>query len=123
MRKKHLLLLVMVVSLLFNVIFVLIDSSTGSTDTSWMFVDLGPAGVQDSYFGRAPALESPIGLIGDIPGLFSMYRGNPLQNGDWNVPKSGAGLEILQLAVLFGIIPLVLVLILGRRSYGYTKTQ
>lgn len=123
MRKKHLLLLVMLLSLAFNVGFIIYQVSGVNDNASWIFPELGPAVIQDSYYGRAPGLESPIGLIGDIPGLYSMYRGNPLQTGDWGIPGVSPSVEILILAIAFALVPIVVVVALGRRSYGSSKTQ
>ena len=89
----------------------------------WLFPELGPAVIQDSGLGRSPALESPFGIIGDIPGCYSLYDGNPLQHVDVGSPKQSSDMEIVILAIVFAIIPLTGVLILGRRSYGATKTQ
>ncbi|MDF1538281.1 MAG: hypothetical protein P1Q69_05215 [Candidatus Thorarchaeota archaeon] len=123
MRKIHLLLLVLLLSLTFNVGFIIYHVSEVSDNASWMFPELGPAVIQDSYYGRAPGLESPIGLIGDIPGLYSMYRGNPLQAGAWNIPGVSPNGEIVAMAIAFALIPIIIVVALGRRSYGSSKTQ
>jgi hypothetical protein len=84
---------------------------------------LGPAVIQDSNLGRAPALESPFGLIGDLPGLYSIYHGNPLQGSEEISVVPTQNSEMLLFALLFGIVPVILVLFLGRRSYGSSKTQ
>lgn len=123
MRKKHLLLLVLFLSLAFNFGFIIYHVSGVGDNVAWIFPDLGPAVIQDSYYGRAPGLESPIGLIGDIPGLYSMYRGNPLQTGDWDIPGVSPSGEIVILAIAFALIPIIIVVALGRRSYGSSKTQ
>ncbi len=123
MQKKHLILLVMLISLAFNTIFVISLSFNSRTETSWIFPELGPAVVQDSNYGRAPGLESPFGLIADIPGLYSIYHGNPLQNTGGGYSNQNPEAEIILLAFLFGVVPITLVLILGRRSYGSSKTQ
>jgi hypothetical protein len=110
--------------------------TAGSGGQAWLFPELGPAVMQDSYFGRSPGLESPFGIIGDLPGGYSLYSGNPLQTiPDWDFSEwfvgqvgfalgaSGVDLEPIIMAVLFGLVPLALVLLLGRKSYGSTKTQ
>ncbi len=123
MRKKHLLLSELLLSLAFNVGFITYHATGASGSVSWIFPELGPAVIQDSYYGRALGLESPIGLIGDIPGLYSMYRGNPPQTGDWDIPGVSPNGEILIIAIAFALIPTIIVVALGRRSYGSSKTQ
>ncbi|MHA1905890.1 MAG: hypothetical protein ACW98Y_01230 [Candidatus Thorarchaeota archaeon] len=123
MRKKHLIIIVMLCTLAFNSICILTLSINRQTESSWIFPDLGPAVVQDSYYGRAPALESPYGPIGDIPGLYSIYHGNPLQGTDGGFVTLSPITEMILLALLFGIVPIIIVLFLGRRSYGSSKTQ
>jgi hypothetical protein len=103
---------------------------------SWPFFDLGPAVIQDSFYMRAPGLESPYGIIGDIPGGYSLYTGNPLQTGpaenltgfldfqeNWMVSYANYSISTIVVAILFAAIPLFAIVILGRRSYGSTKTQ
>ena len=91
--------------------------------------------MQDSYYIRAPGLESPYGMIGDIPGGYPLYSGNPLQSGspenltdsidsvDWQFTAPALDMNTVLLAISFAIVPVALILILGRRSYGSTKTQ
>ena len=88
--------------------------------------------MQDSYYFRAPGLESPYGIIGDIPGGYPLYYGNPLQSylpenlTDSSNPmdlQSSFDMNAVLLAISFAVIPVALILILGRRSYGSTKTK
>ena len=91
--------------------------------------------MQDSYYIRAPGLESPYGMIGDIPGGYPLYSGNPLQADapenptnssdliDWQFSTSSFDMNAVLLAISFAVIPVALILILGRRSYGSTKTK
>jgi hypothetical protein len=103
---------------------------------NWPFFDLGPAVIQDSFYMRAPGLESPFGMIGDVPGGYSLYTGNPLQTGpsdnltgflgvqdEWLINHPHSDVSIIVLAILFAVIPFIVIIILGRRSYGSTKTQ
>jgi hypothetical protein len=116
-------LIVMLCSLAFNGIFMASLALNPQTEATWIFPDLGPAVVQDSNIGRAPALESPFGLIGNIPGLYSIYHGNPLQGIEGGIVSSYLNVEMILLALVIGIVPISIVLILGRRSYGSSKTQ
>lgn len=92
--------------------------------------------MQDSYSNRAPALESPFGMIGDIPGGYPLYVGCPLQSnppetlspwipscdfGAWNLLTEN--IEMLLTALLISLIPLLVILVLGRKSFGSAKTQ
>ena len=122
MNGKKVILAIIIASISFNIIFITSQISAGS-EIRWLFPELGPAVIQDSGLGRSPALESPFGIIGDIPGCYSLYDGNPLQHVDVGSPKQSSDMEIVILAIVFAIIPLTGVLILGRRSYGATKTQ
>lgn len=106
------------------------DSTVG-----WIFPEHGPAVIQDSYHNRAPGLESPFGMIGDIPGGYSLYSGNPLQSGvhenltnwvngpnQWTLLPPEPDLGPLFVAVALILIPIILVGFLGRKSYGASKT-
>ena len=135
MRKGSLLIVIILLTSAFNIGFLLMSSSTDENTSFWPFYDLGPAIIQDSYYVRAPGLESPFGLIGDIPGGYSLYSGNPLQTyssntSDWIINQEAMGLaeisfgsEQLFLALGFTIIPFIFVIFLGRKSYGATKTR
>jgi hypothetical protein len=91
--------------------------------------------MQDSYYVRSPGLESPYGVVGDIPGGYPIYVGNPLQSSvpdnvtsspnvvGWDYSDATPEMKTLLLAIVFVIAPITLILILGRRSYGSTKTQ
>jgi len=91
--------------------------------------------MQDSYYIRAPGLESPYGMIGDVPGGYPLYSGNPLQAElpgnltdsselpGWQFSSPVPNMNAVLLAITFAVVPIVLILILGRRSYGSTKTQ
>ena len=88
--------------------------------------------MQDSYYIRSPGLESPFGMIGDIPGGYPLYSGNPLQSdipenltdsAEWQFSAPALDMNAVLLAISFAVVPIVLILILGRRSYGSTKTQ
>lgn len=136
MTRRQLLVLLLFASIVFNVLFVIVIGVGNDMHTGWAFADLGPAVIQDSYHDRAPALESPFGVIGDMPGGYSLYSGNPLQSGtshdlsDWiegdspfSVEGSAIGFGYLMLAALFGFVPLVVIIVAGRRSFGSAKTQ
>ena len=128
LRKKWIIPVAIVFSLIFNIGFALTFQSTNQS-SSWPFTDIGPAVMQDSYYIRSPGLESPFGMIGDIPGGYPLYSGNPLQSGspenltDWQFSTPPLDMNAVLLAISFAIVPVVLILILGRRSYGSTKTQ
>ena len=128
MRKKWIIPIVIVLSLIFNIGFALTFQNANHS-SSWPFTDIGPAVMQDSYYIRSPGLESPFGMIGDIPGGYPLYSGNPLQSGspenltDWQFSTPPLDMNAVFLAISFAIVPVVLILILGRRSYGSTKTQ
>lgn len=134
MKKRGIILLAILISLVFNFGFAFVSQNTEHSN-SWLFWDLGPAIIQDSYFIRAPGLESPYGIIGDVPGGYPIYSGNPLQpylqvnlTGtsnpvNWNLATPTFNPIVLILAISFALLPLAVILILGRRSYGSTKTQ
>jgi hypothetical protein len=133
LRKKWIIPVVIAISLVFNFGYALTYQSGESQ--SWLFPDLGPAVMQDSYYIRAPGLESPYGMIGDIPGGYSLYYGNPLHSDlfdnysiaigtlDWHYGVPAPDLSMIFLAIIFAAVPVTLIIILGRRSYGSTKTQ
>lgn len=133
MKKKWIIPIVIVLSLIFNIGIAL--SAQSINHTSWLFTDLGPAVMQDSFYVRSPGLESPYGIVGDIPGGYPIYVGNPLQSNspdnltsssnivDWDYSGSTPEMGTVLLAIVFAIVPITLILILGRRSYGSTKTQ
>ena len=131
LRKKWIIPLVIVISLVFNIGFALTFQNTNQS-SSWPFTDIGPAVMQDSYYIRSPGLESPFGMIGDIPGGYPLYSGNPLQSDipenltdsvGWQFSASVLDMNAVLLAISFAVVPIALILILGRRSYGSTKTQ
>jgi len=134
LRKKWLIPIAIVLSLIFNIGFALTFQNTNQS-SSWLFRDIGPAVMQDSYYIRSPGLESPFGMIGDIPGGYPLYSGNPLQSDspenltvssnliDWQLSAPALGVSEILLAIAFTVVPIVMILILGRRSYGSTKTQ
>lgn len=78
MKKKGIIPLAILISLVFNFGYALVYQNTGQSNP-WPFWDLGPSIVQDSYFVRAPGLESFYGIFGDVPGGYPLYSGNPLQ--------------------------------------------
>jgi len=135
MRRRNLIPIVILLSVVFNIGFAII-SMQDDGGFGWPFFDLGPAVIQDSFYMRAPGLESPFGIIGDIPGGYSLYSGNPLQTGsadnwteflgtleDWGVSIPNYDTSTIVVALLFAIVPILVIIILGRRSYGSTKTQ
>ena len=134
LRRRMLIPIIITISLLFNIGFALAIQNA-SQSSPWVFFDLGPAVMQDSYYIRTPGLESPYGMIGDIPGGYPIYSGNPLQSEQpenftefnenlfWNYAPSTQNMSVLLLALVFAVVPVALILILGRRSYGSTKTQ
>jgi hypothetical protein len=123
LTRKRLLILAMLISLLFNITFITIQVSTERTDSQWMFPELGPAVIQDSVFGRAPALESPIGVIGNLPGALPIYNGNPLQTSNSSTTTRIPDVTGFLVIIILGLAPILFVLIIGRRSYGTSKTQ
>ena len=135
MRKRTLIPIAIICSIAFNVGFVIYHGQ-GNQNVHWLFFELGPAVLQDSFFARAPGLESPFGMIGDIPGGYSLYSGNPLQteylanltgfsdsSEFWIFSPPTFSIQNLIIGLLFAIVPLISIIILGRRSYGSTKTQ
>jgi hypothetical protein len=136
LRRKSLIVLLLAVSLGFNVGFFVLASVSETSTPIWPFAELGPALVQDSYRGRAPTLESPFGMIGDVPGGYSLYAGNALQTKpSHNLTEWISGLEnieflttlpaaeVLVSAVLISLCPLLIVIALGRKSFGSKKTR
>ena len=135
MRRTSVVLL-LVFSSLASAMLLLLGAFINPDVSHWLFPEMGPAVLQDSYLFRAPALESPFGIIGDVPGGYSVYSGSPLvadspsEFADWIY-----GSETLKLAaycpdlsvVLFASVPFILLvavlLLLGRRSYGASKTH
>jgi hypothetical protein len=135
LNKRILILVVFLASCLFNILFLTMTQIQADSDSGWIFPELGPAVIQDSYHNRAPGLESPFGMIGDIPGGYSLYSGNPLQTGvhenltNWVNGPNQIMIQPLQpeIAPLFfsialALIPIILVIVLGRKSYGASKT-
>jgi len=134
LRKKWIIPIIIVISLAFNFGFAFVYQNTDQS-SYWLFTDLGPAVMQDSYYIRAPGLESPYGIIGDIPGGYPLYLGNPLQSDlydnytipieptDWQYGALITDMNAVILAIIFTVVPVALIVILGRRSYGSTKTQ
>jgi len=135
MRKRNMIPIVILLSVVFNFGFAFFIIQ-GNVGINWPFFDLGPAVIQDSFYARAPGLESPYGMIGDVPGGYSLYTGNPLQTGssenltmflgvqeDWIVIYSNYDASTIVAALLFAVVPLLAIVILGRRSYGSTKTR
>ena len=134
MRKRGV-LIVLAISLGFNITFLFFMNAIEMPSADWLFTDLGPALMQDSYQNRAPSLESPFGMIGDLPGGYSFYVGNPLQTGPENlsawilqiepgeIQTPALGFEMMLGALIIALCPLVAVIILGRKSFGVAKTQ
>lgn len=135
MKRSRLIPLVILISVIFNIGFATL-ASNNVDGLDWIFGELGPALLQDSYYSRAPGLETLFGIIGDVPGGYSLYSGSPLQSSDTNAtsalpylaqpwPTFGTGPDasILILSVLFALVPLVSIIVIGRRSYGSTKTR
>ena len=133
MRKKIAIPIIIVMSIIFNIGYAIASQDSNKT-IEWPFSELGPAIMQDSYYVRAPGVESPFGIIGDVPGGYSIYSGSPLQSGPvdrYNDSLSvfnptyrlaSMDLGVIILGVLFAVVPVTLILILGRKSYGSTKT-
>ena len=134
--KRRLLLVVLLLSLSFNIISVMVIQMNAQASSRWPFPEVGPGIMQDSYHDQAPVLESPFGMIGDIPGGYSLYTGSPLQaysdqnvstwietHMPWAIPAITPNIHVVLFAALFAILPLVIVAAVGRRSYGTAKTR
>lgn len=117
----------------FNMVMIFISLQT-SHSPGWWAPELGPSIMQDSYFDRSPGIGTPFGVIGDVPGGYSMYHGNPynsyfeVHDEEFAISMSvnfgniQAGISAFVLiALLFVAIPWLLFWILGGRSYGASK--
>ncbi|MFX0108815.1 MAG: hypothetical protein ACFE7R_11055, partial [Candidatus Hodarchaeota archaeon] len=135
-QKRHLVIGLILVSVVFNLSVLLLQSTSSRPQSSWYFPELGPAVIQDSFLGRAPSLESPFGMIGDIPGGYSLYSGNPLQkpmnsnvsewiggSAPWVLTKPQPSWNVLFSAILLALVPSSIIIMLGRRSFGSAKTH
>jgi len=134
MRKRGMIPIIILLSIAFNIGYA-ITAQGPNRATQWPFFELGPAIMQDSFYIRAPGVESPFGIIGDVPGGYSLYTGNPLQSGIdsnqidsttlqvWIYGQPVIDMSAILLGVLFTLIPVAVILFIGRRSYGSTKTQ
>lgn len=133
--KKGILLVAAFVSTTLVVGMTLAAISSQQVGGAWLFPDLGPAVIQDTQYGRAPILESPFSPFGDIPGGYSPYWGNLLVDEllieSWECIEL-QGLEpraptpdtsTMLLGLLITILPLTVVSLAGRRSYGASKTR
>jgi hypothetical protein len=120
--------------LVVSMTLVAMSSRQGPTD--WLFPELGPAVIQDTQYGRAPILDSPFSPFGDVPGGYSPYWGNPLVDelaiDDWenielqeelNLQGPEPDISILLQGLLITVVPLTVVFVAGRRSYGTSKTR
>lgn len=118
----------------FNVGMILI--TLGSRERgAWWAPEVGPAVLQDTYTGRSPGLETSYGLIGDVPGGYSLYHGSPLIRfqEDTYQPALDSNIEIdeppvaltdpIILALLLTLTPVGIVLLFGGRSYGVAKAH
>lgn len=134
--RKRLLLSILMGSLFLNVCSIVIIQMHAESPASWPFPEIGPGIIQDSYHDQAPVLESPFGMIGDVPGGYSLYAGSPIQSFSdqnlstmigpyvsWALPAITLDIEIVLLAALVIIVPLAIVSVIGRRSYGTAKTR
>ncbi len=134
--RKGVLLLVMTALLVLVVGTTLAVTSSTRGQVDWLFPELGPAVIQDTQYGRAPMLDSPFSLFGDVPGGYSPYWGNPLvdelaiDGWEWVELQEGlnpraytADIGILLQGLLITVVPLIVVLFAGRRSYGTSKTR
>ncbi|TXT56462.1 MAG: hypothetical protein BAJATHORv1_20051 [Candidatus Thorarchaeota archaeon] len=133
MDKRRIILVILIGSIFFNIASIWALSGKGDFD-GWIFPDIGPAIMQDSYHNRAPALETPFGMVGDIPGGYSLYTGGLLVNnvnqGFNNTiqlvtpsvrPSPEIDTIMIICAVLITTIPFLTIAFLGRRSYGSAK--
>ncbi len=134
MKGRGILLSLLLLSIVVDLTVLVFVGHIGQT-VSWPLGDLGPAVMQDSYSVRSPALELPSGMLGDIPGGYPVYTGVPLYTPvlpcpGW--PSASLGLPglarpvdhtALLAAVLIAIVPVVVLVVLGRHSYGYSKTR
>ncbi len=134
MNRQRIMIIVLVGTVVFNILFSLWAVFNVDT-TSWFLIDLGPAIIQDSYFYGAPSLESPFGMIGDVPGGYSLYNGGVFDGfKEVNLSEWMIGNELITfgtppidympiiLAIAFTMLPLTIILVIGRRSYGSAKT-
>ncbi len=133
MKRRRLAPVILLLSLIFNAGVVIHFGIRTVSLAGWFLPSLGPAVIQDSYLGRAPALETLFGAIGDVPGGYPMYTGNPLQMddldrvGSWMgtplrplPPQSQIDIPTMLLALCMLAIPVLTIIFLGRRSYGYS---
>ena len=134
--RKRIILITLVISVSFNVLAAFAVNAFPRTSQAWLFPDLGPGVLQDSYYSRAPALESLFGAIGDVPGGYSLYAGSPLQGGfsnnlstwmagslPWSLSTLNPHASVPLAAIVLAFVPLLAAFIIGRRSYGSTKTR
>ncbi|RLI60863.1 MAG: hypothetical protein DRO93_05930 [Candidatus Thorarchaeota archaeon] len=68
MKPKRLILGTLILAVLFNLGSVCVLGQSYRHSGGWPLPEIGPAFLQDSYYGRSPALESVYGMIGDVPG-------------------------------------------------------
>ncbi|MBD3406042.1 MAG: hypothetical protein GF411_07960 [Candidatus Lokiarchaeota archaeon] len=134
MNRKKLLTIGLIGSVLLNCLAMVILVNRANSP-NWMFPEIGPAIMQDSYHNRAPAIESPFGIIGDIPGGYSIYSGGAMVgyiDYTFNIPVQLVRPTVFSMqqtdaiviitAILFAIVPILIIIILGRKSYGLSKT-
>ncbi|MFO7835171.1 MAG: hypothetical protein R6V83_00830 [Candidatus Thorarchaeota archaeon] len=135
-RKKAVVAFIIVL-VSFSIAFALFHSLQAIRGAPWPFPELGPSIVQDSYSFRAPMLETIHGILGDIPGGYSLYRGNPIVSPvihenpvSLDIPLSPipvgrqlANLRIIMLFIAFSLIPPAIIILIGRSSYGRKKAR
>jgi len=121
----------------FCIFFPLFHSLQASGGLAWPFPDLGPSIVQDSFSFRSPILETIHGVLGDIPGGYSLYRGNPVVSPimhenpisadvPFQIYPVGPQLSNVQVITLFivsSLIPPAIIILIGRSSYGRKKAR
>lgn len=136
-NEKQIILASVVILVFFSIASVFLFTTTNPEIGIWPFPELGPSIIQDSYSFRAPILETIHGILGDIPGGYSLYRGSPVVSPimhedtvsvdipfqpDLIGPRS-ANLQTMLLLIVFSLIPPTIVILLGRSSYGRKKAR
>lgn len=137
MKQKKAVVASVVVLVSFGIASTFLFSRTNLGIGIWPFPELGPSIVQDSYSFRSPILETVHGVLGDIPGGYSLYRGNPIVSPimhenpisvdipfqTYPVGPQLSNLEVITLLIVSSLIPPAIIILIGRSSYGRKKAR